>query len=84
MPRKTDSSNPAHWLAIAEDELACVRVLAAFAVAGRAAVADLATLARSGRPGRGILAPAVAFGTRADRARTNVRLNGHEKLLFLC
>ena len=27
MPRKTDSNNPAHWLAIAEDELACVRVL---------------------------------------------------------
>lgn len=27
MPRKTDSNNPAHWLAIAEDEIACVRVL---------------------------------------------------------
>lgn len=27
MPRKTDSNNPAHWLAIAEEELACVRLL---------------------------------------------------------
>ena len=29
MPRKTDSNNPADWLAIAETELACVRVLTA-------------------------------------------------------
>jgi HEPN domain-containing protein len=27
LPRKTDSNNPAHWLAIAEEEMACVRLL---------------------------------------------------------
>jgi HEPN domain-containing protein len=27
LPRKTDSNNPAHWLAIAEDELNCIRLL---------------------------------------------------------
>jgi HEPN domain-containing protein len=27
LPRKTDSHNPTHWLAIAEEELACLRVL---------------------------------------------------------
>src|SRR5688500_9185631 len=62
--------------------LACVRVLAAFAGARRAATADVAALARSCRPVRGILATAGAFGIGADRARTTVRLTGHEKLLF--
>jgi len=28
LPRKTDASNPAHWLAIAETELQAVRMLA--------------------------------------------------------
>ena len=27
MPRKTDSNNPAHWLAIAETELQCIRLV---------------------------------------------------------
>src|SRR5258706_9610886 len=63
--------------------LARICVLAARALARRAAVAGFTALARSRRLGRVVLAAASAFGTGADRARTDIRLSGHEKLLFV-
>src|SRR5688500_11920266 len=62
--------------------LARVRVPAALARARRAAIADLAALARNCRPSRRILAAACAFRAGAGLARTTVRLSDHEKLLF--
>src|SRR3954463_10728802 len=61
-----------------------VRVLAAGAVAGLAAAADLTAAARSGRHRRWILAAAAALRPSTGLAYTDVRLSGHEKLLFCC
>src|ERR1700710_2202017 len=59
-----------------------VRVLAAVAVARPAAAADLTALARSGRHRRWMLAAAGALSPYAGLADTDVRLSGHEQLLF--
>src|SRR5215203_5741568 len=59
-----------------------VRVLAVLAAAGPAAAARLTALARSARHRRRILAAAGALGPNAGLANTDVRLSGHEKLLF--
>jgi hypothetical protein len=59
-----------------------VRMLAAGAAAPLAAVADLTALTRSGRHRRWILAAAGALSPNAGLAYTDVRLSGHEKLLF--
>src|SRR4051812_25416138 len=59
-----------------------VGVLAVLAVAGPAAAADVTALARSGRCRAWILAAAGALGPDAGLAYTDVRLGGHERLLF--
>src|SRR5689334_22031356 len=70
------------WRALPALRLTRARVLAARAGARRPAVAYVTALARDRRHRHDILAAALAFGTGADRASTNVRLGHHEKLLF--
>src|SRR6476619_1403483 len=81
--RRAARTSRERWLSPGHQD-ARVRVLAAGAVARVAAVADLTAPARSSRHRRWMLALAVALSPSTGLAYTDVRLNGHEKLLFCC